>query len=1033
MIRAQQEILGFLIDSTGKSLYEDNTGPAPVLGRQQIPRPLKHLPDGWEDTEVKYGRSSKYRGLQRSYTNQYKFVKDGAFILRNFMYGQQGSESKVFFVIMRWDPDTGIHKLFYRAEIDFTQANDDPLTGVEVNLIEGGATKLITANETTVYEIPCNSTNAAAKVLKLDGVLLNAVANYKLVDSVLDSGEYKATIVLPIAFINIEGDSVGIITGDPSFEIADTGAYEQEDIDAYCATSSNYFFKSANAINPRIISPIHLKKILTGAASLFPSLYRYKVFLQSDMGYHLDLYDAADSNLDININLDETLSLSANEKLFLMVYMEYDFDPDTAPPLPTEKPKIQTFESSLSIKLDTQNPVSDTYVVPVLDVFKQLVSKITNNQYQGESTLLTSYANLFITCGDALRGISTAVIKTTFSDFVTDLMKLLHATLYVDYSTGTVHLLQNESIFDRFTQLMDIGEVTDLSITDAKEFQFANINVGYTGKNNTDNLGKQNFNDKKVFTTPLVKTSNSLDLVLKMQADIFTIEQIRSDYFNKDQTATEKDNDVFIINGVYNEDGDVIPYRPSYSILTGGTNTSSWYNIENLTPGRILRLNGPSIRAGLWAQTAGFLTFQSGERNKELVTQLGPVTIVEKNNIQASNLQAPYYYSKYFKFKTKVPYNLIQLLQAGKGYIKFTYNGVDLYGYPMEVSQKPVYDEPQEWKLLCSVNTNLSDLILLNEVLKIGGNGMISHKLPLKLVPLNATYSAQYHFKHMDIEWHRYRIGRYSQKKPFGQKWQTNDNTPLRFITNGSSMNDVVIYNGKGTIAGTITPTNISNPAVVLPWQLWDVTIDWSLYPPNNTYYALFSFGTGIDKKEFISEPCLLKTEWPDTILIEYSHDTNQTDMIWTGFSSKIRVEAMIHKFEPKSKTSDYEDSRMDVEILDGEPYRGWEFILLQSPDWLADKLNRILLLNNTLFDGYAYVKDKGAQLELVELQGSPYGIWKVPIREKNNRPGIDINASGVNQLELTVEYNLEAIAFSSEDNPNANSQSNLIQITNVE
>lgn len=1006
----------------------DYTGVRPLLKYQQSPKPLRYMPDGWMQTETKYSRNMKWLGVDRSYTNQYKFVKDGAFIIRTVSYGinHQGLETKLYFLTLRWNPLTGIHEFYNKAEIDLSNLSpDDYLTGVNVNLIDGGPSKYLKAKENVVYDIPCNSSNSDAKQITIDGVQLNASANYSFVDVALsgtNNSNLKSTFAVPLTYLTQEGDSVGILYGSPSYDFVTdfniaNGAW-LTNVNNYCNSSSNYLFKSVNALTINLSTTIKITSTNTPPSGI--SL-RFIIKTPTQRFDSSLVFIAPNSSATIVLN--QAMTLAANEPVFLLAYEgnsnAFEFNMQ---------------QSALNITFDSRNPVSSAYSLTLYDLWKQLIEKLTEGKYNADSTLLANKLNLRATCGDALRGIDTAMIKTSLNDFA-DLsnMKTLNGAVCIDYNSNTIRFESKEYVFDNSTTLMQLGEVEGFEISIAKEFIYSSIKAGCAVKDATDNLGKQEFNAPSTFTTPITRTNNVLDLVSKYRYDIFAIEQIRSDYFSKDQTSTSKDNDVFIIN-TETVNGDIIPYRAAYSSITGGRHASTWYNIEEMTPKRVLQANGNMVRMGLYGQLAELIAFRSGERNDNLQTTLNGITTIEKADETISDFNAPFAYPFYFKFKTKVPRNFVPLLQAGNGAIEFTVNGTTLYGFAMDVSQLPVYDEPQEWKLLCSSLTSLQSLISINDVFQLNGLGMISHKNPLKFVPLDAAYSTQFNFRHMDTDWHANRIARYSVKKLFAQKWQTDDNTTLQFITNGTQMNDAIVINCKGKTVGTITPTQISNPAVIIPFQLWHVVINWNIYPPNDTYYVKIDFG--VDKIPFISEPNHLKAKWPETLFLQATHDTNHPDMIFNApYEIKLRFEGMIHKFEPKLKSESYEDQVMDIETLNSQPYRMWELIIgtqYGTPDWLIDKLNRALPLNDLRIDGTAYAIDKGAQLERKEIPGSPYAFWSIPIREKNTRAGIDIEQNGINEKELTVMYNIETVGFSSIQNPNANQQSNVVQIEDI-
>jgi hypothetical protein len=52
-----------------------------------------------------------------------------------------------------------------------------------------------------------------------------------------------------------------------------------------------------------------------------------------------------------------------------------------------------------------------------LVLFKKLTERITGSQLDCSSALLTAMSNIVITSGDAVRGIESAVIKTSMSQF----------------------------------------------------------------------------------------------------------------------------------------------------------------------------------------------------------------------------------------------------------------------------------------------------------------------------------------------------------------------------------------------------------------------------------------------------------------------------------------------------------------------------------------------------------------------------------------------------------------------------------------
>ena len=170
MAISSKEWLACILNEKGLSYYVDANG---VVKTSSTPKPLKHMPNEWQNIELNFGRSSKYLGLERNFTSVYKFVKDGAKIIRNAIYNKTGIEEKLFFCLLKWNYLNGLYEVYYKSEIDLLQIGDVPNIGTDVSMIEGGAAKLIKANESTIYEIPCDEL-----IVNIQGVTFLDKFNY---------------------------------------------------------------------------------------------------------------------------------------------------------------------------------------------------------------------------------------------------------------------------------------------------------------------------------------------------------------------------------------------------------------------------------------------------------------------------------------------------------------------------------------------------------------------------------------------------------------------------------------------------------------------------------------------------------------------------------------------------------------------------------------------------------------------------------------------------------------------------------------
>lgn len=1011
MAITSKEWLSVLLTENGASYYVDDAG---VVQISLTPKPLKNMFDGWEDITLNYGRSAKYYGLERTYTSNYKFVKDGATILRKLLYNGAGVESKVYLGLLKWNPDNGLFELYYKAEVDLSKVVDDPNTGVSVEVIQDGPAKFIKANENIVYEIPMDE----AITLNLDGITYT-----DKVTCFIPFSQDATDIMVPVTIVNSEGLSVGIKKGNPVFEQI---TVTEPDLEAFLTSSSNYILSADSLVSVNIKGRFEVSWNTTGRYKL--AFYSYPYLPPFITGEYIVLQrtsGTSPTNSDA-IDLDINVPVSRNGKLFLVLLSEVATVHNIT-------------ETTFSLTYNTRFQTTTAPALRPLTLLQRLVDKMTDGKFTAESTLLTANQHLVASAADNIRGIAGAKIKTSFSDFYDSYGKILGGAIGINYNTQKILFESRSYFFDNDLELLDLGEVSEFNIQVALETIANSIKVGYPSQKDEEAVARQEVNATQEYKTPINRVQRQLDLVCKYRTDIFGIERLREQFNNIPNTDSRADNSVFIININRTEDvgGGWSVFRAAYSAISGGDNLSSWYNIEQLTPKRILNTNEDLLSGMLYAMPAENVSFLSGDKNTSLITTLSGTTIVESGNLRISDLAASYYRPFLLKFTTKIAENVVSLLQqAGRGYVTGTWQGVRFYGFPQEVSVKPVFDEPQEWTLLASSKLDPAAFVnLKDEALIIEDMGIISHKLPVKFLKVGVSYPLQYHFKQMDTDWYRNRIGRYDFQPPYLQKFQTNDSFDIQFITEGLSAT-LKWIDCHGTEVETITLTQTANPAIIGDQQLHIGTVDFDDLTPGETYYLLATFGVDAGAKQFVSEPITVADDLPETLLIEYTNSVNQTDMIWNvPFSTKIRVEGYIQNFAPGGRVTRYEDQPLDMQTLEGEPTRIYQLLIGSDygvPDWMIDKINRILMLDSVTIDGVEYSVDKDAQLEAVETPGTPLAYWTVRIREANNRAGIPIDAEGMAVGPLSVVYNIQTKGFSSNLSP-ADQNSTVISITEIE
>jgi hypothetical protein len=184
-------------------------------------------------------------------------------------------------------------------------------------------------------------------------------------------------------------------------------------------------------------------------------------------------------------------------------------------------------------------------------------------------------------------------------------------------------------------------------------------------------------------------------------------------------------------------------------------------------------------------------------------------------------------------------------------------------------------------------------------------------------------------------------------------------------------------------------------------YDIWSVKdIDNILNLPSGIYFLELQIVVIIEganvNKQFITEPFEIVDELPDSLLIEYSHDGNEFDIAFypTGNPAnrrffQLRVEGGITSdgFSPASKDTFYIDQVRDVVMLNSIPFNVYKFTFGPGggiPNWMADKINRILSLAYVEINGRQYVKNEGAKFEPIREKGYPFAGWQIELVTEN-------------------------------------------------
>jgi hypothetical protein len=172
----------------------------------------------------------------------------------------------------------------------------------------------------------------------------------------------------------------------------------------------------------------------------------------------------------------------------------------------------------------------------------------------------------------------------------------------------------------------------------------------------------------------------------------------------------------------------------------------------------------------------------------------------------------------------------------------------------------------------------------------------------------------------------------------------------------------------------------------------------------------------------FISEPIFVAASHENTILIKYSHELNQFSTLFNNSLSReyfyLRVEGGVKEsdIKPESDNTIFIDQNHNSIQLDGEVYNIYTHTFGDCegiPEYIATKLNQLLILNEIFIDNVRYKKNEGAKFEKIEIDSENYPLanYKVDLLQ------VQSYIEGVID-DVVIEDNIQ-FEFDSTDNLN--------------
>jgi len=599
------------------------------------------------------------------------------------------------------------YKQRFRGEFDLTTYNHEGAK-VRATILEDGFIKYLKANESTTLELPLNVDECV--YVKLDGINLHEKANYADTPGVIFSpttlgGGADRGLTTSI-FLNNEGDHVGILL-------------ESQFQQAYASFDET--IQATNCIMHNVYSvPVVLT--ITGVSEFTCTsqngnwgvkrrflLTSSTVPTQNDNEYQSTA--AMVIGQTYTQAYTETITLPPGERLYTQSLFFGGV---------SGNPGFE-FTDNSKFTIEFVSRYEATYVRGFKGqyLWDKYVDHVTEGNFSAEvGSFLSANSDKVFTCGNALRGLSDAVLKWDFAGFFQFWDSFTAAGL--TEQGGKIDIAEKQGLID-LSDIIELPEPSNLSLSVADEYLYNVLKIGYPAiKNDVGVLnGNQEFNTGFQFSLGTMKKPAELDKTSQISASCYAIEKIRVTTANKDTTDYKADNDVFvlaIIDTLIPASGDIPAHyeldRTLNATATGLIEPETVFNLP-LTPHTNLKRNGAFLRSCLWKCDYKNLDFKTSDKNSSL-TFTHPLYgyMAENQNENIGNLGSQFFVPLIFNITVPPPNDLLSLLDANPLKIyRFPFYGNYYTGILIEVSTGLAAHTAQNWKLLALPDNDFEKLI----------------------------------------------------------------------------------------------------------------------------------------------------------------------------------------------------------------------------------------------------------------------------------------------------------------------------------
>lgn len=537
-------------------------------------------PDGWKDMTLGFDKNTDSQGFNRSFSFPARLIDDAAYIVRTLFNTSlgHGIETPLTMTVLKYNdnPNPGEvqYQLYWTGRLDLYNAEDEVAEGFKVNCIEGGVMQVVKAMENMIFELPVDGSIAENIQVYMDGMFVEDTVFFEFLPGPLP---FPGDNPIGMQQTDEDGDSFGVQIGNQQSEQASTGYFQQSgNFTISFAQPTTVRLKGSITVRPfNSSNPAHFG--LWIGTSLSVPVAGGQTHTQNLVpGYQQGNNPGATQlvTCPTTFDFDKTVSLAANENLFVMGFNEFAAH------------SLVVMAGTCEVSFNSKPADGFVWGLTIFDVIKLIVENMCALStrtfqpvnFQFASQLLQERTDLVITSGDALRASGDPGYLKFFNALqnnpnfpnINEFFSygpVLKISLKQAYTIAKVQCMaamgnqqlpgQNESLFveemgyvyDSSKDTFDLGEVSGVKVSVNKDYLYNILEIGYDAGEFDQKSAKYEWNTKLTMQFPFKSfTGKTLQLICPASASAYKMERLRSGLDSTSITRNDGDSSLFLLN-----------------------------------------------------------------------------------------------------------------------------------------------------------------------------------------------------------------------------------------------------------------------------------------------------------------------------------------------------------------------------------------------------------------------------------------------------------------------------------------------------